>query len=171
MVARFEEEIEAGDECLLHGTMRASGVQRDYVNHLIRCIERQQQDPFLSCPLEQRVERAVEQAVEHMGGTPAAPPPCRVAAQYFAPCPLCGRELRLKTLRYSHVCSKPSDPANWAQGMHAAAIEAVNARVAGGERTTERRLEHDVECEEVKMPEAPSGRVAMKGIYDHLLTG
>ena len=107
--------------------------------------------------------------MENAGGTQAEPPPCRVAAQYFAPCPLCGRELRLKTLKYSHVCSKSSDPAIKAQEMHAAAVEAVNARVAGGERTTERRLERDVERVEEKRSEAPSGRVAMKRKYDHLL--
>ena len=119
--------------------------------------------------IEQRAERAIERAMEHVGGTQAEPPPCRVAAQYFAPCPLCGRELRLKTLRYTHVCSKPADPATKAREMQAAAVEAVNARVAGGERTTERRLERDVERVEEQMPEAPSGRVAMKGKYDHLL--
>ena len=52
LAARFEDEIEAGDECLLHSTLRASGVQRDYLNRLIRCIEHHQQNPFLYCPLE-----------------------------------------------------------------------------------------------------------------------
>ena len=107
--------------------------------------------------------------MEHAGGTQAEPPPCRVAARYFAPCPLCGRELRLKTLRYTHVCSKSSDPAIKAREMQAAAVEAVNARVAGGERPAERRLERAVERVEENRSDAPSGRVAMKGKYDHLL--
>ena len=119
--------------------------------------------------MERAVERAWERAVEHMDGTPTEPPPCRVAAQYVAQCPLCGRELRLKTLRYSHVCSKSSDPASKAQEMHAAAVKAVNARVAGGERPMARHLEHVAEHVDEKKLDVPQGRVVTKGKYDHLL--
>jgi len=33
-------------------------------------------------------------------------PPCRAAALEIAPCPLCGRLLRIKTLTYSHQCKR-----------------------------------------------------------------
>ena len=53
--------------------------------------------------------------------------------------------------------------------MHVAAVEAVNARVAGGERPMARHFEHVAEHVEEKRLDGPHGRVVMKGNYDHLL--
>ena len=33
-------------------------------------------------------------------------PPCRLAAMAIVPCPLCGRQVTTKTLRYSHQCGR-----------------------------------------------------------------
>jgi hypothetical protein len=56
-----------------------------------------------------------------------AQPPCRVAAKYVAPCPLCGRELSLKTLRYKHFCGDgpPRDVETHSLSQQAAAEKAV----------------------------------------------
>jgi hypothetical protein len=60
-----------------------------------------------------------------------AQPPCRLAAKYVAPCPLCGRELSLKTLRYKHFCGDgpPRDVEAHSMSQQAAAIKAVQERM------------------------------------------
>jgi hypothetical protein len=60
-----------------------------------------------------------------------AQPPCRIAAKYVAPCPLCGRELSLKTLRYKHFCGDgpPRDVEAHSMSQQAAAIKAVQERM------------------------------------------
>ena len=59
-----------------------------------------------------------------------AQPPCRAAGKYVAPCPLCGRELSLKTLRYRHLCSGAQlDTAAHALSQQAAAEKAVRERM------------------------------------------
>jgi hypothetical protein len=60
-----------------------------------------------------------------------AQPPCRVAAKYVAPCPLCGRELSLKTLRYKHFCGEgpARDKESHARAQQAAAEKAVRERM------------------------------------------
>ncbi len=37
-------------------------------------------------------------------------PPCRVAAKYRTNCPQCGRQVSLKTLRYTHMCHRTHRP-------------------------------------------------------------
>jgi hypothetical protein len=60
-----------------------------------------------------------------------AQPPCRIAAKYVAPCPLCGRELSLKTLRYRHFCGDgpPRDVEAHSLAQQAAAVKAVQERM------------------------------------------
>jgi hypothetical protein len=60
-----------------------------------------------------------------------AQPPCRIAAKYVSPCPLCGRELSLKTLRYKHFCGDgpPRDVEAHSLAQQAAAIKAVQERM------------------------------------------
>ncbi len=65
-------------------------------------------------------------------------PPCRQAEGFIAPCPRCGREMRLKTLRYSHVCGKSFDPTQRARELQAAAETAINAKIALMEQPMER---------------------------------
>jgi hypothetical protein len=71
-----------------------------------------------------------------MAAEPAEPaefaqPPCREAGKYVAPCPLCGRTLSLKTLRYRHVCwGAQLDTEAHALSQQAAAEKAVRLRMA-----------------------------------------
>ena len=59
-----------------------------------------------------------------------AQPPCRVAGKYVAPCPLCGRELSLKTLRYKHFCGDGArDTEAHSLSQQAAAEKAVRERM------------------------------------------
>jgi hypothetical protein len=60
-----------------------------------------------------------------------AQPPCRLAAKYIAPCPLCGRELSLKTLRYKHFCGDgpPRNVEAHSLAQNAAAVKAVQERM------------------------------------------
>jgi hypothetical protein len=73
-------------------------------------------------------------------------PPCRQAGFVTAACPRCGRQLRFKTLRYTHVCGRSCDPAQRAHDQHAAAEKAINARMASLERKAERSVQHTTEC-------------------------
>ena len=72
-------------------------------------------------------------------------PPCRQAEVFITACPRCGREMRLKTLRYSHVCGRSFDPAERAHEQQAAAEKAINARMASMEQPTARRVQHTTE--------------------------
>ncbi len=72
-------------------------------------------------------------------------PPCRHAGLFIAACPLCGRQLRLKTLRYTHVCGRSFDPAHRALELQAAAEQAINTRMASLEQPAERRMHQPAE--------------------------
>ena len=72
-------------------------------------------------------------------------PPCRQAGFFIAPCPRCGRELTLKTLRYTHVCGRSFDPEQRAHELQAAAEKAINARMASWEQSAERRMQQPAE--------------------------
>ena len=61
-------------------------------------------------------------------------PPCREAELFIVPCPRCGREMRLKTLRYSHVCVRSFDSAQRALEQQVLADKAVNVRMASLEQ-------------------------------------
>ncbi len=68
-------------------------------------------------------------------------PPCRLAGFYRAPCPLGGRKLTLKALRYTHVCARSFDPAERAREQHILAHDAIHARMAPLKQPAERRTE------------------------------
>ena len=69
-------------------------------------------------------------------------PPCRLAGLFRAPCHRCGRQLTLKSLRYTHVCGRSFDPVRRAREQQVAAEKAVNDRMALLERLAERNAEH-----------------------------
>ena len=69
-------------------------------------------------------------------------PPCREANFFIAPCPRCGRQLRLKTLRYSHVCGRSFNIEQRAEEHQAAAEKALNARMRALEQPRQHRVEH-----------------------------
>ena len=68
-------------------------------------------------------------------------PPCRQAELFITACALCGRRMRLKTLRYSHVCGKSFHPMQRALEQQVAANNAINARMASIE-PLERGVQH-----------------------------
>ena len=72
-------------------------------------------------------------------------PPCRQAEGFITACPRCGREMRLKTLRYTHVCGRSFDPAQRACEQKAAAGKAINASMASMEQPMERRVQNTKE--------------------------
>ena len=57
-------------------------------------------------------------------------PPCRQAERYVVACPLCQRKMRLKTLKYSHLCSRTFDPMQRALEMKRQADVSVKTRMA-----------------------------------------
>ncbi len=69
-------------------------------------------------------------------------PPCRVAEQYIVACPRCGRRVRLKTLRYSHVCGRSFNPTDRANEQQVAAEAALRARMRQTEQPPARRVQH-----------------------------
>ena len=69
-------------------------------------------------------------------------PPCRAAELYLVQCPHCGRGMRLKTLRYSHVCGRSFNIPERANEQQIAAEAAINARMLKLEQTTTRCVEH-----------------------------
>ena len=74
-----------------------------------------------------------------LAGTPAdtgseteeeiIPPPCRAAELYIVHCPNCGRRMRLKTLRYSHLCGRSFNVMDRAHEQQIAAEAAITARM------------------------------------------
>ena len=56
-------------------------------------------------------------------------PPCRQAERYIVPCPLCHRKMRIKTLKYSHVCGRSFDPIQRALEQKKSADIAAKARM------------------------------------------
>ena len=71
-------------------------------------------------------------------------PPCRAAALYVVPCPLCGREVRLKTLRYTHKCGRNFNTSARAQEQHKLAEAAILARM-GCKAAKAQRMEQPLE--------------------------
>ncbi len=69
-------------------------------------------------------------------------PPCRVAQQYIVACPRCGRRVRLKTLKYSHVCGRSFNIIDRANEQQVAADAALNARMRLLEQTPARRVQN-----------------------------
>ena len=74
-------------------------------------------------------------------------PPCRAAGRYMTSCPMCGRSVQLKTLKYTHQCGRNFDVAKRAQEQQQSAFEALKTCMAqkmeqllvqGMERRTER---------------------------------
>ena len=63
--------------------------------------------------------------------------PCREAARCVVACPRCGRQLQLKTLRYSHVCNRTFNVAERAVEQQKAAEMAAHARMSRVEQTRE----------------------------------
>ena len=61
-------------------------------------------------------------------------PPCRVAEGYVVECPLCKRRVKLKTLRYTHICRRSFDPMARALEQNAVAAAALKHRMAQLER-------------------------------------
>ena len=72
-------------------------------------------------------------------------PPCREANLMVAPCPKCGRQLRIKTLLYSHVCGRSFDAAQRAREQQAIAEQKISLRNRDLERHEERAVEHRTE--------------------------
>ena len=69
-------------------------------------------------------------------------PPCRAAEKYIVACPRCGRRVRLKTLRYSHVCGRSFNPTDRATEQQVAAEAALRDRMRLLEQTPVRRVLH-----------------------------
>mgnify|MGYP000532753376 CR=1 FL=1 len=69
-------------------------------------------------------------------------PPCRAAELYVIPCPRCGRCVRLKTLRYSHVCGRNFNVQERANEQQIAAEAAINARMRSLAQTTAHCVQH-----------------------------
>ncbi len=68
-------------------------------------------------------------------------PPCRQAELFVTSCAICGRKMRLKTLRYSHVCGKSFHPLQRALEQQVAANNAIAAIMASIE-ALERCVQH-----------------------------
>ncbi len=52
-------------------------------------------------------------------------PHCRLAEVFITECPRCGLDMRLKTLRYSHICRRSFDPTERAREMQVMVEQAV----------------------------------------------
>ena len=85
-------------------------------------------------------DASTDTSAETFAETPALPP-CRQAELFITACALCGRKMRLKTLRYSHVCGKSFHPMQRALEQQVAANNAINARMASIE-PLERGVQH-----------------------------
>ena len=68
-------------------------------------------------------------------------PPCRQAELFITACAICGRRMRLKTHRYSHVCGKSFHPMQRALEQQVAANNAIATRMTSIE-PLERRVHH-----------------------------
>ena len=66
-------------------------------------------------------------------------PPCRLAAMAIVPCPLCGRQVTTKTLRYSHQCGRTFHAAPREEEQRKLAESAVLARMG---QAREHRVEY-----------------------------
>ena len=72
-------------------------------------------------------------------------PPCRQAEVFITTCPLCCREMRVKTLMYSHKCGRSFDPAERAREQQTLAENAIKIRMASIKKPSERPVQHLVE--------------------------
>ena len=63
-------------------------------------------------------------------------PPCRAAESSIISCPRCGRSMKLKTLRYTHVCRRTFDVPERACEQQLAAEAAIYARMRSLAQTT-----------------------------------
>ncbi len=72
------------------------------------------------------------------------PPPCRAAESYIVSCPRCGRSMKLKTLRYTHVCRRTFDVQERASEQQIAAEAAINARMRSLAQTATHGVQHAV---------------------------
>ena len=61
-------------------------------------------------------------------------PPCRMAEQTLAACPICWRQMRIKTLRYSHRCARTFHNDERAAEQLIIASAVVRARMCGTEQ-------------------------------------
>ena len=86
-------------------------------------------------------ETPADTAADTPTDTPALPP-CRQAEVFIIKCPRCYREMRLKTLTYTHKCGRSFDPVQRAREQQATAEKAVNIRMALIEKPLERRAQH-----------------------------
>ena len=85
-------------------------------------------------------DTSTDTSADTFAETPALPP-CRQAELFITACALCGRKMRLKTLRYSHVCGKSFHPLQRALEQQVAANIAIAARMTSIE-PLERRVQH-----------------------------
>ncbi len=69
-------------------------------------------------------------------------PPCRLAEVFITTCPRCGREMRLKTLRYTHKCGRSFDPVQRAREQQAAANNAIKVRIDSMKQPMEHGVQH-----------------------------
>ena len=86
--------------------------------------------------------------------TPVDPPhlpPCRQAEVFIAACPLCHREMRVKTLMYTHRCKRSFDPAERALEQHTLAETQLKIRTALIKKQSERQVQHPTEHRQEKM--------------------
>ena len=72
-------------------------------------------------------------------------PPCRQAEVFITACPLCRKEMRVKTLMYSHKCGRSFDPAERAREQQTLAENAIKMRMASIKKPLERPVQHIVE--------------------------
>ncbi len=85
-------------------------------------------------------DTSADTSAETFAETPTLPP-CRPAELFTTACAICGRKVRVKTLRYSHVCGKSFHPLQRALEQQVAANNAIAAIMASIE-PLERCVQH-----------------------------
>ena len=81
-------------------------------------------------------------------------PPCRAAGRYVTSCPMCGRSVQLKTLKYTHQCGRSFDVAKRAAEQQKSAIEALKTRTAQEmEQRLGQGMEHRTERTATTVPD------------------
>ena len=96
--------------------------------------------PFFFVALLKMDDTSTDTSADTSVDTPALPP-CRQAELFITACALCGRRMRLRTLRYSHRCGKSFHPMQRALEQQVAANNAINAIMASIE-PLERGVQH-----------------------------
>ena len=87
------------------------------------------------------------------------PPPCRAASRYMVTCPLCGRRLQIKTLRYSHVCRRSFNAFERSLEQKRETEMVLAARLGQQQQQIEQSTDQSTEQPVEQSP----------GKYDHLL--